>query len=64
MIQRHWELSNTFEHYGRGDFGMLGWDALREPESLPLFNFAELGRTADAEAASERYARSPVQLGV
>ena len=42
MIQRHWEISNTFEHYGRGDFGMLGWDALREPESLPLFNFAEL----------------------
>ena len=42
MMQRHWELSNTFEHYGRGDFGMLGWDALREPESLPLFNFAEL----------------------
>ena len=42
MIQRHWEISNTFEHYGRGDFGMLGWDALREPESLPLFNFREL----------------------
>ena len=24
MIQLHWELSNTFEHYGPGDFGMLG----------------------------------------
>ena len=39
MIQRHWEISNTFEHYGRGDFGMLGWDALREPETYgsPIF---------------------------
>lgn len=30
MIQRHWDIQNTFEHYGRGDFGMLGWDALRD----------------------------------
>ncbi len=42
MIQRHWDLQNTFEHYGRGDFGMLGWDALRGSETLPLFQFGEL----------------------
>ena len=42
MIQRHWDIQNTFEHYGRGDFGMLGWDALRDSESLPLFQFGEL----------------------
>ena len=41
MIQRHWEISNTFEHYGPGDFGMLGWDALNS-ETLPLFHFEEL----------------------
>ena len=41
MIQRHWDISNTFEHYGRGDFGMLGWDALNS-ETLPLFHFEEL----------------------
>ena len=41
MIQRHWEIHNTFEHYGPGDFGMLGWDALKNPEQLPLFNFGE-----------------------
>ncbi len=39
MIQRHWEISNTFEHYGSGDFGMLGWDTLRDSETLPLFRF-------------------------
>lgn len=42
MIQRHWDLHNTFQHYGRGDFGMLGWDTLRDSETLPLFQFDEL----------------------
>ena len=41
MIQRHWDISNTFEHYGPGDFGMLGWDALNS-ETPPLFHFEEL----------------------
>ena len=41
MIQRHWDISNTFEHYGPGDFGMLGWEALHS-KTLPLFRFAEL----------------------
>ena len=41
MIQRHWDIENTFEHYGRGGFGMLGWDALRNSETLPLFRFGE-----------------------
>ena len=42
MIQRHWDIQNTFEHYGPGDFAMLGWDALRDLETLPLFRFQEL----------------------
>lgn len=42
MMQCHWATNNTFEHYGPGDFGMLGWDPLQEPASLPLFNFAEM----------------------
>ena len=42
MMQCHWDTNNTFEHYGPGDFGMLGWDTLREPSSMPLFNFAQL----------------------
>ena len=42
MMQRHWDISNTFEHYGTGDFKMLGWDALRDSETLPLFNFGDL----------------------
>lgn len=42
MIQRHWEIQNTFQHYGPGDFGMLGWDALKDPRTLPLFQFGEL----------------------
>lgn len=42
MIQRHWDLHNTFEHYGPGDFGMLGWDTLKDSGTLPLFQFGEL----------------------
>lgn len=41
MIQCHWNISNTFEHYGPGDFGMLGWEAL-ESRTLPLFRFTGL----------------------
>ena len=41
MIQRHWEAQNTFEHYGRGDFAMLGWDSLEDFQTLPLFQFRE-----------------------
>ena len=42
MVQQHWNIQNTFEHYGRGDFDMLGWDTLRDSENLPLFQFKEL----------------------
>lgn len=42
MVQCHWNIHNTFEHYGRGDFGMLGWDSLVDLESMPLFSFGEL----------------------
>ena len=42
MIQQHWEARNAFEHYGRGDFTMLGWDALSDSGTLPLFHFDEL----------------------
>lgn len=41
MIQQHWDLQNTFQHYGPGGFGMLGWDALRDSPTLPLFEFRE-----------------------
>ena len=41
MIQCHWNSFNTFEHYGSGDFDMLGWDALNTG-TLPLFNFEDL----------------------
>jgi len=47
MIQQHWNIKNTFEHYGFGDFNMLdwdilGWDTLKDSETLPLFQFREL----------------------
>ena len=41
MIRLHWELQNTFEHYGPGNFGMLGWDAL-QPDTFALFHFEQL----------------------
>ena len=42
MIQCHWNIQNTFEHYGPGDFGMLGWDALILPTLQQLFHFEQL----------------------
>lgn len=42
MLQRHWDIQNTFEHYGPGDFGMLGWDALKDSKTVPLFNFDQI----------------------
>ena len=42
MIQCHWNNFNTFEHYGSGDFDMLGWDSLKSEGTLPLFHFEEL----------------------
>ena len=42
MIQRHWDIHNTFQHYGRGDFGMLGWDSLIDLDSFGLFSFGDL----------------------
>ena len=40
MIQCHWNSFNAFEHYGSGDFDMLGWDALNTG-TLPLFSFGD-----------------------
>lgn len=42
MIRCHWSNSNIFEHYGTGDFEMLGWDALRSEKTLNLFQFGEI----------------------
>ena len=42
MIQQHWDISDTFEHYGSGGFEMLGWDALRSSDTLRLFRFEQL----------------------
>ena len=53
MIQCHWNSSNTFEHYGSGDFDMLGWDALHAGE-VPLFNFTDL----DANSLREQLINS------
>ena len=58
MIQCHWNSFNTFEHYGSGDFDMLGWDALNAG-TLPLFHFGEL----DAENMRKQLLDSmPVEL--
>lgn len=55
MIQCHWDSSNTFEHYGTGDFDMLGWNALVPGSgTLPLFHFGEL----DAEQMQEQLLNS------
>ncbi len=44
MIQCHWDIKNAFEHCGVGSFGMLGWDALLEDGSKPLFTFQDSDR--------------------
>lgn len=59
MIQRHWDIQNTFQHYGPGDFDMLGWDALRDSSTLPLFEFEEM----DAQQMRKKLLESlPSQL--
>ena len=58
MIQCHWNSFNTFEHYGTGDFDMLGWDALNTG-SLPMFHFEDL----EAEQLREQLLNSmPAEL--
>ena len=39
MIRIHWDIKNTFLHYGGGGLDMLGWDHVRDSETLPLFHF-------------------------
>ena len=39
MIQTHWDIKNTFVHYGAGGIDMLGWDHLRDSGTFPLFRF-------------------------
>ena len=58
MIQQHWDFQNTFEHYGPGDFGMLGWNALRNPENLALFQFGELDKKNMIEGLLESLPRN------
>ena len=43
--QRHWSTigDSDREGYDPGDFGMLGWDTLKNSENLPLFRFGEIG---------------------
>lgn len=41
MIQQHWNNYNNFLHYGTGSFGMLGFDAILENKSFPLFKFSD-----------------------
>ena len=50
MIQQHWNMYNTFEHYGTGDLHMLGWDALKDSKTMSLFTFKE----HDSENMRER----------
>ena len=38
MIQCHWNLADTFEHFGPGSLNILGWE---ERSDYPLFQFGE-----------------------
>ena len=42
MIQIHWNIHNTFIHYGPGGFGMMGVDAIKNPEEISLFQFGKI----------------------
>lgn len=39
MIRQHWSNYNTCLHFGIGGFGMLGFDALLDNTTVPLFRF-------------------------
>ena len=36
MIQCHWNSFNAFEHYGTGDFNMLGWGRSEQRDNSAL----------------------------
>lgn len=57
MIQRHWDIHNTFEHYGSGSLQMLGWDAIRNPDLLTLFSFKNLDNEQMHEGLLEEMPR-------
>lgn len=44
MIHRHWDIQNTFEHFGTGGFRMLGFDPIISSNTIPLFDFSDLYR--------------------
>ena len=46
MLQRHWGLKNTFEHYGNGDLGMFGYDAIQNPDEIELFKSTQMDEKA------------------
>ncbi len=42
MIQTHWNTNNTFEHFGPGHYNILGWEAICDESTPPLFSFDEI----------------------
>lgn len=44
MLQKHWELDHHFTHFGKGSFGMLGWDAIQNRREIGLFDFRQIER--------------------
>ena len=61
MIERHWKHQNRFEHYGHGDLGMMGFDAVSDAifksQTMSLFNFAEHDEKILQEQLWESFAR-------
>lgn len=42
MIKQHWSNFNNCLHFGIGGFGMLGFDAILDKRTIPLFRFNEV----------------------
>ncbi len=62
MIERHWEHQNRFQHYGHGDIGMMGFDAVldavsKKSTTFPLFNFAQYDEKVMLEQLLESLSR-------
>lgn len=54
MARLHWEVQNTFAHYGGAGFNALGFDASIDLSQITLFDFGQQAQELSRKAAIEQ----------
>jgi len=68
MLRVHWDVANTFRHYGPSGLDMLGWDSLKCVENLMLFGFGKVDsenmrRKLAIEMPRKLFSLGPITFG-